>query len=156
MQALRKATLSDFENKKTQLLEEIMEVVSLCASHREGVQQGLEQVKGRYGRRLEAFLSVPQPPVNVNVNAHRMSVRAPPSSAHLVRRSSTAAAPPAAPAAALPQLYSESQNAFYNNNNNNFSDNFSSNHHEETGFSGRPIVAQLHQTFDQVASSTYI
>lgn len=59
IQALRRAKIADFEAKKTAMVEEVMEVVAACASHREAVQSGLEEVKARYGRRLESFLAPP-------------------------------------------------------------------------------------------------
>jgi kinetochore protein NDC80 len=59
IQAVHRAKLSECEAKKAAMLEDIMEVVASCASHREAVQTGLEEVKHRYGRRLETFLAAP-------------------------------------------------------------------------------------------------
>lgn len=66
--AIRAARRNEHHRKKGAMIESIMEVVTLCASHREGVQSQLEAVKERYSRRLESFLVAGE---GLNADAYR-------------------------------------------------------------------------------------
>lgn len=55
--AQRRQRLQAHAMHKQQLLEAIMEVVGLCASHREQVQQETARLKEAYGARLASFLT---------------------------------------------------------------------------------------------------
>jgi kinetochore protein NDC80 len=57
--AIRAARKAEHDRKKKAMMESIMEVVALCASHRESVQQQLVELKSAYSNRLQMFLSAP-------------------------------------------------------------------------------------------------
>lgn len=57
LNSLRSHYSMEFANKKALMVEEIINIISLCASHREEVQNGLDQLKTAYGEKLQSLLS---------------------------------------------------------------------------------------------------
>ena len=57
VQATRTARQSEHQRKRTEMIEAIMDVVSLAANHREVVQTKLEDLKANYSQRLQQFLN---------------------------------------------------------------------------------------------------
>jgi hypothetical protein len=159
MQAVRRAKLTDCEAKKAAMMEEIMEIVSACASHRETVQAGLEDVKLRYGRRLEAFLAAP--PIMSSATTAGAFPPVPP------RATSR---PSVQPTHLRPrhqqQLLLQQQQQAINAEEEDGEVHEAKEEYEERGVveeeeeedeevvegrRNRPIVTKLHQTFDRVA-----
>lgn len=158
MQAVRRAKLTDCEAKKAAMMEEIMEIVSACASHRETVQAGLEDVKLRYGRRLEAFLAAP--PIMSSATAASAFPPVPP------RATSRPSVQPTHLRPRHQQQLLQQQQQAINAEEEDGVVHEAEEEYEERGVveeeeeedeevvevrRNRPIVTKLHQTFDRVA-----
>lgn len=67
--ALRSARNAEHERKKSEMIESITNVVGMCASHREMVQDKLDELKTLYGKKLETFFTGEQ--LTLNAESHR-------------------------------------------------------------------------------------
>lgn len=70
-QALLAVKRAEHQRKKNAMYESIMDAVTLCAAHRENVQERLSQLKRQYAGRLESFLNVDGSPKMLNAEEYK-------------------------------------------------------------------------------------